>query len=632
MKLNQLIPFIVLASVILLSIGYLIGNSGSGGMDHSEHESTDGSEVSAEATTWTCSMHPQIKLPTKGKCPICFMDLIALSSSSGDDLSETELKMSVAAMALAEIETKALERKEASIETYMVGKIGVDTTLVSDVPVLSDGEIRKLYVNYSGVSVKKGEHLAEIYSPAIYAAGQDLLVTMGSSTLDKELMNSAVIKLKLLGVPQEYIKGIIDTKKVPETYVLRSPRSGYVEKLMGHQGMWIKKGMMLCRITDMTKLWVNLDAYESDLAWTRYGQYVKITAQAVPGKIFDGIIAYIPPRLDDRSRTAKVRVNVDNKKGELKPGMFVSAIVSSKVTARGSLTSPELRNKWISPMHPEIMKDGPGKCDICGMNLVKAEDLGYTFDETEENPLLIPETAVLITGKRAVVYVRKSGEKPIFEGRTILLGPKAGRFYVVLNGLKEGEQVVTKGNFKIDSALQIQAKPSMMSIPGGESIQTNSTVEKEIFIDNKNLRDSLNDMLEYYMEIRKKLSEDSFKGVKELALDLKGELEYVDYSGLKPKELKLWKHIQKSLEKSLEHIEHSENIEAFREAYKKVSDALVLLSRKIGHPLNKLNVMFCSMANAKWLQTEDEVSNPYYGASMLKCGDKQSNLPNIPTK
>lgn len=123
-------------------------------------------------------------------------------------------------------------------------------------------------------------------------------------------------------------------------------------------------------------------------------------------------------------------------------------------------------------MHPSVIKNEPGQCDICGMTLVKTESLGYVSAEPKdsEKPLVIPVTAALVTGTRAVVYVEvPNADKPTYEGREIVLGPRAGDYYIVRNGLEEGQRVVTRGNFKIDSALQIQAKPSMMTPEGGGS-------------------------------------------------------------------------------------------------------------------------------------------------------------------
>ena len=129
--------------------------------------------------------------------------------------------------------------------------------------------------------------------------------------------------------------------------------------------------------------------------------------------------------------------------------------------------SPEMAGKWICPMHPSVVKTEAGSCDICGMDLVTTESLGYVVDTPKEAPLVIPASAALITGTRAVVYVQVPGaEKPTYEGREIVLGPRAGDYYIVKSGLGEGEIVVTNGNFKIDSALQIQAKPSMMNPEG----------------------------------------------------------------------------------------------------------------------------------------------------------------------
>ena len=163
-------------------------------------------------------------------------------------------------------------------------------------------------------------------------------------------------------------------------------------------------------------------------------------------------------------------MNVSNDDGRLKPEMFVRAIVKSNVAAGGRVLDASLAGKWISPMHPEIVKDQPGDCDICGMPLVRAESLGYVTAEPTDaaKPLIVPTSAVLLTGTRAIVYVQiPDADKPTYEGREIVIGPRAGDFYLVKSGLNEGDLVVTNGNFKLDSALQISAKPSMMTPQGG---------------------------------------------------------------------------------------------------------------------------------------------------------------------
>jgi Cu(I)/Ag(I) efflux system membrane fusion protein len=204
------------------------------------------------------------------------------------------------------------------------------------------------------------------------------------------------------------------------------------------------------------------------MMWVRYGQQVEFKAEAYPGESFKGKISFIDPVLDPKTRTVKLRVNVENPDGRLKPGMFVRAIVRAEVAQAGQVMDPAMAGKWICPMHPDIVKETFGTCDICEMDLVTTESLGYVkVHAPNEAPLVIPASAPLITGKRAVVYVRvPDANKPTYEGRQVVLGPRAGDYYIVDSGLQQGDVVVTKGNFKIDSDMQIRAKASMMNPEG----------------------------------------------------------------------------------------------------------------------------------------------------------------------
>jgi Cu(I)/Ag(I) efflux system membrane fusion protein len=232
--------------------------------------------------------------------------------------------------------------------------------------------------------------------------------------------------------------------------------------------MYVETGSRIYTIADLLHLWARLEAYESDMAWIHLGQEVEFATDAHPGALFKGRISFIGPVVDPKTRTVRLRVNLSNSDLRLKPGMLVRAVVKGQFAGAGRVFDPYLAGKWISPMHPEVVKDGPGECDICGMPLVPAEELGYVSTPSGgEAPLVIPATAPLITGKRPVVYVEDpTADRPTYEGREVTLGPKAGTEYIVNEGLREGERVVVEGNFKIDSALQIQAKPSMMSPPG----------------------------------------------------------------------------------------------------------------------------------------------------------------------
>ena len=433
---------------------------------------------------WTCAMHPQIKLPKAGKCPICGMDLVAVevengSASNAGMWKRPRLKMSPEAVALANIATAEVRRMRTAKTVRMVGKIDYDETRVRTIASWVPGRIDRLYVDYTGVDVGEGDHLVSIYSPELRTAQEELL---HSIVAERELRSSKVSvlrqstrrtvaaareKLRLLGLTSGQITAIERKGEASDYITVYSPIGGTVVRKSATEGAYVETGTEIYRIADLSKVWVQLDAYESDMAWIRYGQDLEFTTEAYPGEVFHGRVSFIDPILNPKTRTVKLRVNVDNADGRLKPEMFVRATLRAGVAAGGRVMDPVLSGKWIGPMHPEIVRDQPGSCPLCGMDLARAEDLGYVPSSAETLPLVIPARAPLMTGERAVVYVRVGdGEEPMFEGREVVLGARTGTHYIVKAGLVEGEEVVVKGNFKIDSALQIQARPSMMHSPG----------------------------------------------------------------------------------------------------------------------------------------------------------------------
>ena len=474
------IPFVVGLAVGLLLWAVL------GEKHPSREETTDFSPVreltreAGESTLWTCSMHPQIRLPNSGKCPICFMDLIPVFSDTTAGAGPRQFVMSESAMKLAEIETVPVERKYVTKTIRMVGKVEYDERRLAHITSYVSGRIDRLYVDYTGIPVRKGDHMVLLYSPELLSAQQELLQAgeslkkLGDSAegivaeITRATLVAAREKLRLWGLTDKQVKEIERRGTVVDHLTIYAPLGGVVIEKNASEGMYVKTGARIYSIADLSQVWVKVDAYESDLEWVRYGQEVEFTTEAYSGETFTGKIAFIDPFLSERTRSVKVRINVSNGDGKLKPGMFVRGLVKSQIASGGKALSPSLAGKWISPMHPEIVKDQPGACDICGMPLEPAENLGLVSAEKSEPPLAIPKTAPLITGARAVVYVKMPGtERPTYEGREIILGPRGDDYYVVQSGLAEGEHVVVHGSFKIDSALQIQAKPSMMNPEGG---------------------------------------------------------------------------------------------------------------------------------------------------------------------
>lgn len=470
---------------------------------HAEHNMA---EFSGERKIkyWTCSMHPQIKLPQKGSCPICAMNLVPVyvSGSGSENQQNVSLTLNAVGRQLAQVQTSEVKLTQAAHEVRLVGKVNYDETSLSYISAWVPGRIDKLFVDFTGIKVRQGDHLIELYSPELIATQEEYLqaiINLDASQkselsvirhTSRTTLASAKEKLRLYGIDEQQIDEIVRRGTPQEHMTITSPVKGTVIHKNGFEGMYVQKGERIYTIADLSKVWLYLEAYESDIQWLHYGQSVAVETESYPGEVFHGKIAFIDPFVDDKTRTIKLRVNVDNQGEKLKPGMFVSANIKSIVGAQGKIYEEELAGKWICPMHPDIIKDIEGTCDICGMNLISTREFGFSEKPTQERMVLvIPRMAPLLTGKRAVVYVEEPTDTAgvrRYQGKEVVLGPRAGEYYVVLSGLRQGEKVVTQGNFKIDSALQILAKPSMMNPAGYYSESQNSlsqdlnqTVEQE---------------------------------------------------------------------------------------------------------------------------------------------------------
>lgn len=560
-------------------------------------------QPSGEEVIWTCSMHPQIRQPNPGTCPLCGMDLIPVSSGASQHLGPRQLALSPAAEAIAKIETTPVERRFVEADLRMVGTISYDETRTHDVTLLSDGVVERLFVNYAGVRVKKGDHLAEIYSPEVFAAQKELLAAQRAGNTD-----GARQKLRLLGVLDDEIDAVMKSGEARRVFTVRSPATGVLVSKSGNEGHWLNRGDTLATITDNATVWTLLDAYESDLPFIHYGQRVELTVEAVPGRQFTGYVAFIPPELDSKTRTAKVRLNVPNEEYLLKPGMFAHATLRVRISTTGQVISSALAGKWICEMHPEIIKDGPGNCDNCGMPLVSASALGFTAPDAAraEAPLVIPDTAPLLTGKRAIVYVADPQEPGVYEGREVVLGLKAGPFYVVEKGLREGERVVTRGTMKIDSAIQLQARPSMMNPPPEE--------EKAALPEGASAED-FQPILSAFLDLTDALANDQLEPARAAAQRIS------DSAG----------HLFHDISDVASRIAAHATLDGTRESLGELSDLMIKTARAFGDTLREqAYVMFCPMAyddqGAEWMQREKKIHNPYFGEEMPGCGKVRGTI------
>lgn len=621
---------ILLLVIIVLVVGIWLGRLG-----RPVDSVTDQTKVSVQAKPqlWTCSMHPEIKFPKPGLCPKCNMELIPLVDDSDFGGGLRELVVSEAAMALMDVEVAPVERKFVDATVRVTGKVDYDETNLAYITAWVPGRLDKLYVDYMGVPVNKGDHMVYLYSPELIGAQEELLQAIEAvkNMKDTELnvmqemtagtVDAAREKLRLWGLKAEQIAEVEKTGTVTDHMTVYSPTSGIVIEKNAREGMYVQTGTKIYTIADLSKVWVILDAYESDLEWLRYGQEVEFTTVSSPGMLFKGTISFISPMLNEKTRTVKVRVNVSNETGKLKPGMFVKALVRSKISGGGQVMDVSLAGKWICPMHPEIIKDSADTCDICQMDLVRTEELGYLGGESSlvKEPLVIPVTAALITGSRAVVYVRlPNTEKPTFEGREIVLGPRAGDYYLVRSGLTEGELVVVRGNFKIDSSLQIMAKPSMMT-PG----EADTDVDRVKISDS--FREQLGRVFAGYFAMQKALAGDDYEAAVKNAKPMLDSLKAVDMKLLTGKDHDVWMKNASKLKEAIMKSTEAKDIVTQRESFHLMSQPMVEIAVYFGSVVDgPVYIDHCSMAfdntGADWLQDDRTLKNPYYGASMLSCG------------
>lgn len=389
-----------------------------------------------------------------------------------------------------------------------------------------------------------------------------------------------------------------------------------------------------------------MDAYETDLPWLRYGQPVTIRAKAFPGETFKGTIAFIQPMLDVDTRTVKVRVNVSNADGKLRPGMFVRGEVEAHLGSGGQVVAPSLEGKYIGPMHPEIVSDEPGDCPICGMPLEPASELGYASHDPGEPPLMVPASAVLRTGQRAIVYVEE--EDGQYVGLEIELGPRAGNYFVVKKGLGEGDRVVTNGAFRLDSELQIQTRPSMMTaeksidsqpmkMDMGDNMQgqQDGTEPVDFYELHKSiplqadapepLKKAISNALQSYFELKDQLDDNAFDAVKKAASNMEQRFEAMPMKGVSDEAMAIFMDNRaKGLSGAQSLAQNPQSDRAV--AVEAVSEAMIAMIQTFKwRGEEPLYLMYCPMAKgdvgARWLQPQPNVLNPYFGPDMLTCGE-----------
>ncbi len=593
--------------------GYIVGKSTNQQINTSTHQQINESthQLNNEAAPheiWTCSMHPQIKQDHPGNCPICGMKLIPLTTtdSESEDADPNEITLSNSAAKLADIETVIVKEGVPEKTVFLQGKIRADERNIAELTARFGGRIEKLFVNFTGQEVKKGEKLATIYSPGLVTAQRELLESVDFKESRPALYTSARAKLKLWDLTDKQISAI-EEKGEPQIYFnVLSPITGTVTKRYIALGDYIKEGMSLFRVINLTKVWGMFDAYESDLPWVKLGDKVEFTVEAIPGKNYSAKITFIDPVINDKTRIAKVRVEIPNKNKELKPGMFLNGIVMSK-------------------------------------------NAGNTKE------ILVPKSSILWTGKRAVVYVKVPNRKsPSFLYREVVLGPSAGAFYVIKKGLKAGEEIATNGVFKIDAAAQLQGLPSMMNPEGGagstphdmskmdmggskkktsKTKKTKPTSNKERKAKvNTEFQNQLSAVYDDYLKLKNAFVASNEAEInKDADITLKS-VKNVDMKLVEGSAHLTWMSIEEVIVNNLNGIIQMKGIEMKRKHFSIISNKIYELLEQFGKTNGTpLYYQYCPMAfnneGAYWISGSKKIINPYFtDDSMRVCGETKKTI------
>jgi membrane fusion protein, copper/silver efflux system len=631
------------ACVIAVVVGWWIVGPAShdGHADHPERRSADETQGKIIGT---CAMHPQIRLPMPGKCPICFMDLIPVEASGGKVGDEFRHVMSQAARKAARVAVLPVVRDRAYVSVRMVGLVYEDETRVAALTSRVEGRLDKLYVNFTGEAVAKGDPMVTIWSPTLIKSQVELFETIKGRDPDQAVIRGAEEKLIQLGLTEQQVSHIKEKAK-PDLYItLRAPINGVVVKKQAVLGQFVKEGSEMFIINDLSQVWIRLDAYETDIPWIRYGQDVIFRAAALPGRDFVGKVLFIDPVLDAQTRTVKIRLEAQNPDLALRPGMFVSAELKAEVDAEGKVIKREWAGKYVCPIHPrDEASSTPGTCPESQMPLRPASSYGYTDASEPPTPLLIPATAPLITGKRAVVYVEvPDRDQPTYDLREVVLGPKSDSGYVVYGGLKESEKVVVSGAFKIDSAMQIMGKPSMMRHSEKIGADGKDAVPQSEFVDKvdapKEFLDLLTPAISRYLELKEALVKGLDGDARKSGEALADRIREIRGDTLAHDAARQWGKLSKTLEESAKGLAASKDIEGARAAFDPLSEGFAKMLMAFRHTAQgPLFVFHCPMASNKkgayWVDDRPETRNPYFGEKlvngqvMLKCGDRIETIP-----
>jgi Cu(I)/Ag(I) efflux system membrane fusion protein len=519
--------------------------------------------------------------------------------------------------------------------------IAVDESRQATIAAYIDGRLERLFADYTGVDIAVGTHLAVVYSPQLYAAQVNYLearrVAAASSALpavrqaQEAMAANTRHYLQELGMTEGQIGQLDREGKAESRLTIYAKQGGTVIEKLAIEGNYIKAGDPIYRIAELSTVWLMLKLFPEDATRIRFGQRVEAIVQSLPGQAFPGRVAFIDRTVDSKTRTVGVRVELPNDQRLLRPGDYAEARINLPIGPQGQVYDADLAGKWISPMHPQIIRDEAGQCPICGMDLVPTSQYGFA-DAPLPQPesITVPRSAVLLAGGNSVVYVETKPGR--FEIRPVTVGPILQDKIIILEGLKAGENVATAGNFLIDSQMQLAGKPSL--IDPARAIAKAKERKGPLQFDQIVIQplggrsgQTLEQLYAAYFEVQQALAGDKTPPTSAAATLYDSASKLAEDKALPESASKLAREVAATSEYL-----HHMDLAGARNAFKPISHAVVTLATQIRGEAsqNAFTHFFCPMVaggGGDWLQPGGKLHNPYFGSEMPECGSKVQDFP-----
>ena len=471
------------------------------------HAATD-LAAAASGTEYFCPMHPAVVRDASGSCPACGMPLARRQKGEKSTLAAGVMaRVQLAPHRIHQAGLRTVEvRYEPLTETFRtVGTVEYDERKVKQIASRVKGmaRVEKLHVDFTGIAVAAGAPMAELYGPELYQGVRELLLAQQRSKAPasrsllgdgNDLVRLASDKLGLMGVTPGQVAEILRDGKADFTLPILAPIGGHVIRKDVVEGQYVSEGQSLFEVADLSTVWVKARVYEDQVGLVRVGQEVEATVPAYPGSIFRGKVAFIQPHLDPTTRTVEVRYDLDNADHRLFPGFFATVTLRTpiaetpmfrgRIAATGGPNAPAMTvaaqkicpvtNAALGSMGEPIATEVEGRtvwtcCGACPPQIKArpAKFLPRITPPPRDGVLSVPESAVIDTGTLTLVYVET--EPGVYEGRKVVLGPRSGDQFPVLEGLQPGETVVASGAFLIDAESRLdpstRPEPTPASAP-----------------------------------------------------------------------------------------------------------------------------------------------------------------------